>query len=176
MKDHGLPDDDGLLPSELVWEAGHLTEIARTAVADGQAAIVPPEAVAHLATCASCMHAVGDAALLSSHLAEVLASMSGLERVPASGRVAAPFPVAAFAVALAVATLGTLPALVDVPLWASQVSIFVTHTLPHLFKAGVSLLRHAHGIAPVITFASTALLLMAGFAVARAVPRKLSPT
>jgi hypothetical protein len=176
MKDHGLPGDDSLLPSELVWEDGHLTEIARTALADGQGAIVPPEAVTHLATCASCMHAVGDAALLSSHLAEVMASMSGPDLVPASGRVAAPFPAFAFAVALAVATLGALPALVDVPLWAAQVSIFATHTLPQLFKAFVSLLKHAHGIAPVVTFASTALLLAAGFAVARAVPRKLSPT
>ena len=165
-----------LLPSELVWEDGHLSEIARTAIADGQDAIVPPDAVAHLTTCASCMHAMGDAALLSSHVAEVVASMSVQECVPTSSRQTAPFPVAAIAVAALVAALGALPTLVDIPLWAGQASVFLTHTLPQLFKACIALLKHTHGIAPIVTFASTALLLMAGFAVARAVPQKLSPT
>jgi hypothetical protein len=168
-------ENDTLLPSELVWEDGHLTEIARTALADGQEAIVPPDAVAHLTTCASCMHALGDAALLSSHVADVIAAMSP-ERTPISSRVTAPFPVAAIAAAILVAALGALPALVDIPLWVGQASVFLTHTLPQLFKAGIAIVKHTHGIAPVITFASTALLLMAGFAVARAVPQKLSPT
>ena len=168
-------ENDTLLPSELVWEDGHLTEVARTAIADGQEAIVPPDAVAHLTTCASCMHAMGDAALLSSHVAEVIASMSP-ESAPISTRAVAPFPVAAIAAAVLVAALGALPALVDIPLWASQASIFLTHTLPQLFKAGIAIVKHTHGVAPVFTFASTALLLIAGFAVARAVPQKLSPT
>ncbi|MDB4997100.1 MAG: hypothetical protein JWM74_4532 [Myxococcaceae bacterium] len=168
-------DNDTLLPSELVWEEGHLTEIARTAIADGQDAIVPPDAVAHLTTCASCMHAMGDAALLSSHVAEVIASMSP-DAAPISSRAAAPFPVAAIAAAVVVAALGALPALVDLPLWVGQASIFLTHTLPQLFKAGIAVVKHTHGVAPVVTFASTTLLLMAGFAVARAVPQKLSPT
>jgi hypothetical protein len=167
--------NEALLPSELVWEDGHLTEIARTAIADGQEAIVPPDAVAHLTACASCTHALGDAALLSSHVAGVLASMSP-ERAPISSPQTAPFPIAAIAVAALVAALGVLPALVDIPLWAGQASIFLTHTLPQLFKAGIAVVKHTHGVAPVVTFAATALLLMAGFAVARAVPQKLSPT
>ncbi len=168
-------ENESLLPRELVWEDGHLTEIARTAIADGQEAIVPPDAMAHLATCAPCMHSLGDAALLSHHVAEVIASMSP-ERTPISTRAAVPFPIAAIAGAVLVAALGALPALVDIPLWLGQASIFLTHTLPQLFKAGLAVVKHTHGVAPIVTFASTTLLLMAGFAVARAVPQKLSPT
>lgn len=171
MKTEDKADD--VLPSELVWEDGHLTEIARTAIADGQEDILPEGAVTHLTSCASCTHALGNAAVLSSQIAEVMAAMAP---ATASSPQRAPFPVLAISLALLVAAVGAVPSLVDIPLWASQASIFVTHTVPQLFRAGVAVLKHTNGVAPVVTFASTALLLMAGFAVARAVPQKLSPS
>jgi hypothetical protein len=100
----------GELERELIWHAdGHLHDVAVTAIADGEGALLPESARAHAATCDACRERVEHAAWLSSSLEQALgapqAARAGVERRP--------FPVAAAVGALLVAALGTLPALFD---------------------------------------------------------------
>jgi len=60
------------LPDDLVWLDGHLTDVALSALADGEEAILPEQAAAHAAGCAACGGALGHAALLSLRVGEAL--------------------------------------------------------------------------------------------------------
>jgi len=61
------------LPTELVWTAdGHLGEVAMTAIADGEEAILPREAFGHLGVCETCAAGVESAASLSASVTRAL--------------------------------------------------------------------------------------------------------
>ncbi|WP_437504077.1 hypothetical protein [Sorangium sp. So ce1099] len=106
-----MQNDDKLSP-DLVWQAdGHLTEIALTALGDGEEALLPEGASAHVARCATCSSELGRTALLSLRAGELLRARpapSGA-REPAARR--DPLPIPAIAVALALSTLGAAPSL-----------------------------------------------------------------
>ncbi|WP_437646083.1 hypothetical protein [Sorangium sp. So ce362] len=107
-----MQNDDKLAP-DLVWQAdGHLTEIALTALGDGEEAILPEGALAHVARCPCCSAELGQAALLSLRAGELLRAQAapGGAREPAAAR--APLPVPALAFALAISALGAVPSLV----------------------------------------------------------------
>jgi hypothetical protein len=155
-----------VLERELVWdEAGHLSEIAKSALADGQDAILPPEALAHFSRCQPCVQSVGEAALLSAQMSAALAA----ERVPE--RSSPWIPIAA---ALAIAALSAIPMLSSVRVWLALTGSFVGHVLRLLGRAVVDVA--AHGFAPTLYFASTSVLLAMGFAVARLMPRMSART
>ncbi|WP_437732609.1 hypothetical protein [Sorangium sp. So ce1335] len=108
-----MQEDDKLSP-ELVWQAdGHLTEIALTALGDGEDAILPDGAAAHVARCPSCSTALGRTALLSLRAGEVMRAQpaSSCAGEPAPARV--PLPISAIAFALALSALGAAPSLVS---------------------------------------------------------------
>ncbi len=150
-----------VLERELVWdEEGHLSEIAKSALADGQDAILPSDALSHFSQCQPCAESVGQAALLSAQLSAALSP----ERAPQRAQ-----PWVPIAAALAIAALSALPALSTARLWLSMIGSFVAHFLRLLGHAVVQVA--AHGFAPAFSLASTALLLAMGFAVARFVPR-----
>jgi hypothetical protein len=150
-----------VLENEIVWdESGHLSEVARSALADGQDAILPPEALAHFSGCQPCVQSVGEAALLSAQLSAALAP----ERAPQRS-----VPWIPIAAALAIAALSTVPRLSMVRLWLVTMGSFVTHMLRLLGHAVVGVA--AHGFAPTFYVASTSVLLAMGFAVARLMPR-----
>ncbi|MCA9590635.1 MAG: hypothetical protein KC657_35285 [Myxococcales bacterium] len=103
---------DHLLDDELCWaEGGHASDIALTAIADGELSIVPSEVRAHVDTCLTCSGHVGNAALLSLHAGERLADLAPADRLTAPER--RPVPVMAIVVGLAVAFAGALPTLLD---------------------------------------------------------------
>ncbi|WP_437607492.1 hypothetical protein WMF20_42640 [Sorangium sp. So ce834] len=107
-----MQDDDRLAP-DLVWQSnGHLTEIALTALGDGEEALLPEGALEHAARCQSCSSELGQAALLSLRAGELLRGQAahGCARETAAPR--APLPVPALAFALAISALGAAPSLV----------------------------------------------------------------
>ncbi|WP_433930249.1 hypothetical protein AB3662_40360 [Sorangium cellulosum] len=105
--------DDDKLSLDLVWQPdGHLTDIALTTLGDGEEAILPGGAAAHVARCQICSSALGRTALLSLRAGEMLrahAAPSGAGE-PAAPR--APLPIPAIAFALALSALGAAPSLV----------------------------------------------------------------
>ncbi|EYF02167.1 hypothetical protein [Chondromyces apiculatus] len=69
---------DDKLPLDLVWQDdGHLGEVALSALADGEVALLPDAAVVHAESCASCASALGAAALLSLRVGESLVAAKG---------------------------------------------------------------------------------------------------
>jgi len=150
-----------VLEHEIVWdESGHLSEVAKSALADGQDAILPSDALNHFAQCHPCAESVGEQALLSAQLSAALAG----ERAPA--RATPWIPIAA---ALAIAALASVPRLSMVRFWVTSMGSFVAHLLRLLGRAAVE--TASHGFAPVLYVASTVGLLVMGFAVARFMPR-----
>ena len=65
--------DPEQLPDELVFEPdGHVGEVALSCLADGEVALVPSKALAHIDACEQCTARLGAAALLSIGIGEAL--------------------------------------------------------------------------------------------------------
>jgi hypothetical protein len=164
-----------MLPDELLWEGGHASELALTALADGEAAILPANVTGHIDACAECMHRVGDAALFSAALGSAIGAMNPLVRVqpvavPVKRR--APLPLPAIAAAIVVALIGAAPTLVHLPNRFAELCLAVLHALPTLSRSSAQLLRS--GLGPtwmMMTFASAVLLLMMSVGITRILPR-----
>jgi hypothetical protein len=150
-----------VLENEIVWdESGHLSEVAKSALADGQDAILPADALSHFSRCQPCLQSVGEAALLSAQMSAALAG----ERAP--HRAMPWIPIAA---ALTIAALSSIPRLSMVRFWLASTASFVSHILRLLGRAMLE--TASHGLAPKFYLASTAVLLVMGVAVARFMPR-----
>jgi hypothetical protein len=149
-----------VLDKEIVWDQeGHLSEVAKSALADGQEAILPPDALVHFSGCHACVEDVGKAALLSAQFSAALGARRAERSLPW-------IPIGA---ALAVAAVSAIPMFSVAGLWLSASSVF--------FARGVRIVGHglltlaANGLAPTFYLASTLVLLAMGFAIARLVPR-----
>jgi len=150
-----------VLEQELVWdESGHLSEVARSALADGQDAILPPDAMSHFAQCQPCIQSVGEAALLSAHFSAALAP----ERAAQRSRAWIPI-----ALALVVAAMSAVPLLSAAGLWLSATGL-VFRRAPHILGRGIIELA-AHNFTTTFCAACTLVLLAMGSTVARLVPR-----
>lgn len=104
---------DEQLPPELSWLAdGHVTDEVILAVADGQEAIVPPDAFAHITGCDRCSEHLGLAALRSLEVSEDLLLLApGAALEPSVAMVVAAEPrTSALAVFSAEAAIKAAPA------------------------------------------------------------------
>ncbi len=162
-----------LLPDELLWaDGGHASDIVLTAMADGQAEIVPPGVLAHVNGCTSCTTHLGNAALLSLHTGRELAIVAREDKVLAR----APFPRLAVALGLAFAALGLVPTLVDAPSHISGAKTFAMHDVPLLVTGlrtlGHKLLEPGSASGRVLTYGAAALIVVMAFALVRLLPKK----
>lgn len=165
-----------LLPDELSWAAGgHASDVALTAIADGQRAIVSPAVLAHVEACTVCTTHLGHAALLSLHAgAELAAARQHAHLVERR-----PLPRLAIALGLAVAAIGLSPSLLDGG-DVSALRAFVTRDVPAFVHAAGTLARRvdepgsAAGLA--LTYATAAMLVLMGFAVVRLLPKNQKET
>ena len=157
--------DEEKLPRELVWEGAHVSELALTALGDGQDAIVPRDAVDHTGTCEWCAGRLGRTALLSAGIGQAIAQVRP-SRVPAAKQAPSPWRALALGVTVAVlAAIPSIPALVSRLLGAVTFGReFTTHGVPVLAKGGAALLSSS--ALPVATLVASALLVMMGVAVA----------
>jgi hypothetical protein len=144
-----------MLPQDLLWDgSGHVHEVALTALADGQDALVPADVHAHVVACEACTAKLAEATLLSLETAEAL-SLARLSKVP--------WP--AVAAGLALAALGTLPTVLDARQAVAELVIMLRVTLPALWKT-------AQTPAMAAVLAPASLLLVAfGFFIARSQTR-----
>lgn len=156
---------DLLLPDELLWaEGGHASDIVLTALADGQASIVPPKVRAHVEACPTCATHLGNAALLSLHVGQELTAEARAEAVPDR----LPLPRLAIAFGLAVAALGMVPSLL-----AGDASRFATRDVPLLARAIGTLVRHVPDDATlVLTYGGSMLLVLMALVATRLLPKK----
>ena len=178
------------LERSIIWgRAGHLTDAGVVAVADGEIALLPDAALTHCASCPSCSARVGQAALVSLDLAEVLgpgfASVtdaivepsgalpgdpegeSASESDPRGAR--RPFPVALLLGALGLAVVGLLPSVSGLISSVERWSLLVGRACPVLARMTLPLFRSLceSPIFAAIGWLSALLLVLAGVVVAR---------
>lgn len=125
------------LERELIWHGdGHLHDVAVTAIADGEGALVPESARAHAATCDACRERIEHAAWLSvafdAALGEPKTSAAAQRR---------PFPVAAALGALLIAALGMLPRLFELGRAVVELPSLVSHARPVVLQTLAALAR-----------------------------------
>lgn len=147
-----------LLPDELCWAEGrHASDVALTAIADGQLEIIPDAVQAHVTACTTCTTHLGHAALLSLHTHRQLAI------VKAAAAVRRPLPRTAIVLALAVAMLGLVPSILDASPDADSARSFartVPVALHALYTVGQKLFAANSPAAIVLTYGSAAILVM----------------
>ena len=160
------------LPRELVWTSeGHLSDVAMTAIADGEEAILPRDAFGHLGICEVCAAGVETAASLSASVSRALSAPIAVEAANAvPARLA--FPVWAAALAIAVAALATLPRLGAMYAWLGRMWWALREGTPVLTRTP-SLLPRAWSVLPMMSLTAAMLLLLVGFSVARLAPRAI---
>lgn len=164
---------DDTLPRELVWDGAHVSELALTAIADGQEAIVTRDAVAHVDACEWCGGRLGRAALLSSAVGVAVAAAKPARSGSTSVVRAGSRPWGALAMGVAVALLAALPSLPHLAAHLGDLLAFgkefSSHGLPVLVRGGVALAssESAARALSMATVASSVLLVMMGWAIAR---------
>jgi len=159
------------LPWEIIWQHdGHVTDVVLTSLADGEQAIVPEVALDHVEGCDSCSRRLGDTALLSLRVDEFLVEQA------AQARAQRPvFPWTAVVVAMAVAGLGIIPTLMQLPEWLGALTTSFVQGLPLYVRTGALLARtlpqELHATLLVSSFVSAIVLALTGYGIARAMTR-----
>lgn len=170
------------LAPDIGWEpTGHLSEIALSAAADGEDALLDAEMHEHLGACDECAMRLGHAALRSADVAEAFAQVIAhkeqeAQAAPATARPVSPrarrrVPIFAIAAALVVATLGAAPAMMSAPAEATEAWIVVRKVAPSM----VRLLPHAIsrawsgpvGPLSVLVWCMAGALMLTGFGIAK---------
>jgi hypothetical protein len=195
---------DEQLPPEASWQAdGHVTEEVILAVADGQEAIVPPSAFAHITGCDRCSEHLGRAALRSLEVSEDLLLLApGAAIEPSMATVAAAEPQASapvalaspprslpwrvIAPALAVAALSAAPAALKLASGWPEIVEMLSRGLFIVLRCAVMLARSAAGTAGwdaamrtsgtlggLPPWAAVIPLVLAGLWIARSTSRKV---
>jgi hypothetical protein len=169
--------DDNKLPRELVWDGAHVSELALTAIADGQEDIVQRDAVQHAEACEWCAGRMGRAALLSSAVGGAVVAVQPLKTAQSMAR-KAPAPWKALAMGIAVAVLAALPSLPHFATSAVEMlgyaKLFSAHGVSLLARGGVAIATNEtlqRGL-PAATAMSSVLLVIMGWAIARARSRE----
>ncbi|MFO0564385.1 MAG: hypothetical protein U0263_01920 [Polyangiaceae bacterium] len=147
------------LAHDLLWQAdGHLTDVALTALADGEVALLSPAAASHAEECDACARRLGDAALFSTVLSEELAPVLLPVREPRQ------LPVAALLAAFALAIAGSLPVLIELPRWLLDVPRAVLVHTPLALRVAASFLKVISAAGPSLLLVwVTTTLVLAGF-------------
>ena len=153
-----------------VWQDnGHLSDMALVAVADGQTAILPENALSHLDICSECSIRLGEQSLLALSIHEKLNPLR--EQAPQSYAL----PWVALVAAALLSAIGLLPSLEALPHSLARGINLTLSTLPHL----VRLLHHVAKNNPLLVSAvsvgSALTLILAGLLLARSLHRIQSP-
>lgn len=188
---------DRIPESECFERDGHVTDVVVTCLADGQSAILPPAAEAHVDACDACTARVGiealfsvgaSSALLAAAASEAparivahapapassLAPRRELASIVPSSRKRRPMPFGAIAAALCVAVVGALPGLMDTLRNLRVVIPDYFHALPiwsHAIEAVLRSMMQSRSGA-VLRWITAAVFIGAGTLLARAMTRK----
>lgn len=167
------------IPEDLLWQNdGHASDIAVTVLADGQDDIVASAVKLHVSACGYCSSRMGEAALASLDVGSALQTLStSPECSPISAR-RGRFPLPWIAGGLVIAVVGLVPNLVDKSISIRDYWVSTLHLMPVIVRAAPILwnsLASEYGrFVPIASLVSAITLVLAGMALARAVPRKVS--
>jgi hypothetical protein len=179
------------LPNELLWERSgesepnggesHASELALSAFADGEDSLLSKEMVLHLHTCTACAMRLGEMALVTRGVTHAVqsvkpwlpASMQGnraLKRAPQKSQHSVPW--GAIVAALALTVVGIAPKVMALPHRLAALAVSLLHAAPVVSHSGVQVFQQGLGAEWTQAMGvCAALLIGAGFAVTRLVPR-----
>ncbi len=167
----------GTLPTELLWEGKHASELALSTFADGEESLLSKEIVLHLHTCNECAMRLGETALLHRGVTNAVQSVkpwlpAAMLAPSVRKRPAQAMPWQAIAAALALTGVGAAPALVELPHRVAAFALTLMHAAPVVSHSGVQVFQQGLGLAWLQAMAvCAALLIGAGVAVTRLLPR-----
>jgi hypothetical protein len=187
------------LAPDIAWEpSGHLSEVALSALADGEEELLDAAMHDHLGSCDACAVQLGEMAMRSARVGEALAPLGAGARASAPAPViavpAAPVimplrnggpaarerrkvPMGAIAAALVVAALGAAPSLIAAPAKLEQSFTVMRKVLPSLVRLLPQALARAWsgpgGSAAVVVWSLAVVLVIAGFAIAKRASKKM---
>lgn len=166
--------DPRFQPGDLWRKDGHLSDLVLTALADGQDALYPKEALEHAETCTDCARRLGQTALLSLRVSEALADARVVRGIEAEPRLGVGLPLYALVAALALALLGSVPRLLEFLYSLEEAPRSLMETTLVAIKGVMLLFRGAtqqDTAAVVLAWCASALALLAlGGLVARLAP------
>jgi hypothetical protein len=172
------------LPTELLWEKSHASELALSAFADGEDSILSKDVVRHLETCSACAMRLGETALVTRGVTHAVQSvkpwlpasmqapsgaLSGT-RKRSSAQPSVPW--AAIFAALALTAVGAAPKLMVLPHRIAALAVSLLHAAPVVSHSGMQVFQQGLGAQWTQAMGvCAALLIAAGIAVTRLLPR-----
>jgi hypothetical protein len=171
------------LPADLLWEKNHASELALSAFADGEEALLSSEMVLHLHTCTACAMRLGETALVTRGVTHAVHSvrpwLPASMQAPSEARsgtrkrAAQPsVPWTAILAALVLTAVGAAPKLLALPHRVAALAVSLMHAAPVMSHSGVQVIEHGLGAQWAQAMGvCAALLIAAGFAVTRLLPR-----
>ena len=166
------------LTKELLWEGKHASELALSAFADGEDSLLTKDIVLHLHTCTECAMRLGETALVTRGVTHAVQSVKpwlpAAMQAPSAPRKrpAQSLPWPAIFAALGLTALGSAPTLMELPHRISAFAVTLLHAAPVVSHSGVQVFQHGLGAEWTQAMAvCAALLIGAGFAVTRLLPR-----
>jgi hypothetical protein len=170
-----------VLPTELLWEGKHASELALSAFADGENALLSKEIVLHLHTCNECAVHLGETALVTRGVTHAVQSVKpwlpASMQAPSAPRKRSPqsLPWGAIFAALGLTAVGSAQAIIALPHRLAALATTLLHAAPVVSHSGVQVFQQGLGAEWTQAMAvSAALLIAAGFAVTRLLPRPVT--
>jgi hypothetical protein len=166
-----------VLPNELLWEEGHASELALSAIADGEDALLSRDVVAHAHSCDACAQKLGATALVTRGVTHAVTSVkpwlpAELQAPSRTVKRTERMPLGALVAAVIIAVVGATPSLLALPRHVATFVDAMVHAVPALTHGGLQVMQHGLGGAWVsATCACTVLLVVAGVAFVRLLPR-----
>ena len=170
-----------LLPNELLWEGEHASELALSAFADGEDSLLSKDMILHLHTCNACAVRLGETALVTRGVTHAVQSVkpwlpaalqtSGVQaKKKASAQPSVPW--AAIFAGLALTTVGAAPTLMTLPHRIAAIASSLIHAAPVVSHSGIEVFQNGLGTEWTQAMGvCAALLIAAGFALTRLLPR-----
>ena len=179
------------LAPDIAWEpSGHLSEVALSALADGEEALLDAAMLGHVDACEACAVQLGEVAMRGAHVGDALSLLgAAAASVPAPVVVPAPapivavgsttprpvrrkVPVAVIGAALAVAVIGAAPGLASLPHDVAETASVLQKVLPSLVRMlpvalGKLWNGPTTGAAAALMWSLSLALIAAGFGIAK---------
>jgi hypothetical protein len=174
------------LSQDVGWEpSGHLSDVALSAVADGEDGLLDAEMNGHLGSCDACATRLGHVALRAADMAEVFTHIAAraeaktdlaIAPAPVSPRPRRKAPVFAAAAVLAVALAAVVPSMLRMPYEAMHAWSVARKVAPSILRLVVQLIARTWsgpaGRLSVLVWCMAVALVVAGFSIARRASKK----
>ncbi len=170
------------LPKQVLWDvtsdAAHASDLALSALADGEESLLSQDVIEHASSCDACALRLGALALETHGVTNAVESVKpwlpAELLAPSKKRATAsqPIPLGAIFAALGLTAVGATPSVLALPHHLAELLLTLQHAAPAMSHGGIQVIQQGVGVA--VMGACALLLVAAGVAVTRLLPRPTS--